>query len=163
MKTIVRLALVAFFPRSHGLPGLAELGVDAKIDALRRESSRLFWLGVVVAAVVFQLSPVVTVHRPLPAALLSEEALDRHTNRLATFPVYAVRQLVLLLKLVAGLFWGESPEVRAFLNLPAYGIDPGTRRTERRVSRTVPGERAPTSHLVQLGQRELARGRGGAA
>ena len=162
MNEIVRFALVAFFPRVDDLPGLAELGVDEKIAALRRESTLLFWTGIVAAAVFFQLSPILTVHRPWPAVLLSEEQLDAHAQKLATYPVYLIRQLIVLLKLMAGVFWGQSPEVRAFLHLPAYGADPGTRRVEATIARPISSTRAPAESLVQLGRREGARGRGAA-
>jgi hypothetical protein len=163
VNELVRFALVAFFPRVDDLPGLAELGVDEKIVALRRESTFLFWLGIVAAAVFFQLTPVLTVRRPLLAVFLSEEQLDAHADKLATFPVYLVRQLIVLLKLMAGIFWGESPEIRAFLHLPAYGSDPGTRRIASDASDMaplVPAPRAPIASLVQLGRREEERGRG---
>ncbi len=160
VNDLVRFALVAFFPREGDLPGLAELGVDDKLAALRRESTGLFWFGIVAAAVFFQLSPILTVRRPVPAVLLSEEQLDAHANRLASYPVYLVRQLIVLLKLMAGVFWGESPEIRGFLHLPAYGTDPGTRRITSDRAPLLPGERAPVPALVQLGRRELERGRG---
>ncbi len=162
MNELVRFALCAFFPREGDLPGLADLGVDDKIAALRRDSTHLFWFGIVAAAVFFQLTPIVTVRRPWPAVFLTEEQLDEHAHRLATYPVYLVRQLIVLLKLMAGVFWGQSPEVRAFLHLPAYGDDPGTRRVEPVVPRPPPArERAPVPSLVQLGKREVERGREG--
>lgn len=159
MNELVRFALVAFFPRVDDLPGLDELGVDEKIEALRRESTWLFWLGVVGAAFFFQLAPILTLYRPWPAVFLEPEQLDQHCYKLATHPVYLIRQTAVLLKLVAGLFWGQSPEIRAFLTLPAYGPDPGTRRTEPMVSRPAPVPRAPVETLVQLGRREVDRGR----
>jgi hypothetical protein len=161
VNELVRFALVAFFPREGDLPGLAELGVDEKIAALRRESTTLLWTGIVAAALFFQLSPVLTVYRPWPAVFLTEEQLDVHAHRLATFPVYLVRQLIVLLKLMAGVFWGQSPEIRAFLHLPAYGDDPGTRRTGpvAPARLATPPERAPVAALVQLGRREVERGR----
>lgn len=162
MNEIVRFALVAFFPRVDDLPGLAELGVDEKIAALRRESTAFFWTGIVAAAIFFQLSPILTVRRPWPAVLLSEDQLDAHAQRLATNPVYLIRQLVVLLKLMGGAFWGASPEIRAFLHLPAYGSDPGTRRVGAAVGRPAQAPRAPVEPLVQLGRREEARGRGAA-
>lgn len=160
MNELIRFALVAFFPRVDDLPGLDELGVDEKIAALRRESSLLFWMGVVAASIFFQLTPLLTVRRPWPAVLLSAEQLDAHAHRLATHPVYLIRQLMVLLKLVAGLFWGQSPEVRAYLHLPAYPADPATRRTEPFIGRPVLTERAPAEGLVKLGRREQERGRG---
>lgn len=159
VNELVRFALVAFFPREGDLPGLAELGVDDKIVALRRESTTLFWIGIVGAALFFQLTPILTVRRPWPAVFLTPEQLDRHAHGLASHPAYLVRQLVMLIKLTGGLFWGQSDEVRAFLRLPAYPEDPGTRRTEAHPERHVTRARAPADTLVQLGLREEARGR----
>jgi hypothetical protein len=160
MNELVRFAMVAFYPRAWGLPGLADLGVDDKIVALRRDSTRLFWFGIVAAAFFFQISPILTVGRPLPAVMLDEEQLDRHAHKLATFPVYLIRQIVVLLKLMGGVFWGSAPEIRAYLELPAYGEDPGTRRLEAQVARPPYPPRAPVPALVQLGRREVAKGRG---
>jgi hypothetical protein len=159
MNELVRLAMVAFFPRSADLPGLADLGVEDKIATLRRESTRLFWLGIVLGAVFFQISPILTLHRPWLASHLSEDERDRHANALATYPVYLVRQLIVLLKVMAGVFWGESPEIRAFIHLPAYGEDPKTRRLGATVVPLLAPPRAPAMALVQLGRREEERGR----
>lgn len=157
---LVRFALCAFFPRVDDLPGLEDLDVDRQIEALRRESTWLFWLGIVAAAVVLQVTPILTVKRPLLAVWLTPEELDAHADKLATHPLYLLRQLIVLLKLVAGIFWGQSPKVRAYLALPAYPEDPGTRRLGPSVARFVPGPRAPAPALVALGRREVARGRG---
>jgi hypothetical protein len=159
VNDLIRFAMVAFYPRVGDLPGLAELGVDEKIARLRRESTLLFWTGLVAAAVFFHLSPILTVRRPWPAVFLTEDELDEHAHKLATYPVYLVRQLVVLLKLMAGVFWGESPELRAFLHLPAYGADPGTRRLGHVDPPPPGGPRAPADALVQLGKREESKGR----
>ena len=160
MNELVRFALVALFPGDGDLPGLAELGVDDKITAIRRDSTPLFWLGLVGAALFFQLSPILTVRRPWPAVWLEPEQLDLHANRIATHPSYLIRQIMMLLKLVGGLFWGESPEIRAAMALPPYPADPGSRRTEPQIARVVLAERAPAPALVKLGRRETERGRG---
>jgi hypothetical protein len=160
VNDLIRFALVAFYPRVDDLPGLAELGVEEKIEVLRRESTFLFWLGIVAGAVFFQISPIITVHRPWPAAWLTEEQLDRHAHQLATHPAYLIRQITVLLKLVGGMFWGQSPEIRRFLTLPAYGADPGTRRIEPVVTRPAIEARKPVELLVKLGTKEQGRGRG---
>jgi hypothetical protein len=160
MNDLVRLAMVALFPRTADLPGLADLGVDAKIAMLRRESTRLFWVGIVFASLFFQVSPILTLRRPWLAHFLSDDELDRHTHELATHPVYLVRQLMMLLKVMAGVFWGESPEIRAFIHLPAYGEDPKTRRVGPTVVPLLAPRRAPVEALVQLGRLEVERGRG---
>lgn len=160
MNELVRFALAAFFPRVEDLPGVAELELDAQISQLRRESTLLFWTGLVAASVFFQLSPVLTVRRPWPAYFLTEEQLDAHANGIASYPLYLVRQIIVLLKLVGGLFWGQSREVRAFIALPPYEPDPGTRRMAPQIARFAStAARAPVPALVQLGRREEARGR----
>jgi hypothetical protein len=159
VNELVRFAMTAYFPRVDDLPGLAELGVEEKIARLRRESTSLLWLGVASAAVFFQLSPLLTIRRPVPATWLSPEDLDRHAHALATHRVYVVRQITSLLKLVAGMFWGQSPEIRALLGLPPYPDDPGTRRIEEVVPAQKFPERAPATNLVTLGRKEKERGR----
>lgn len=160
MNDLVRFALIAYFPREGDLPGLAELSVDEKIAALRRESTRLFWIGLVGAALFFQLSPILTVRRPWPAFLLDEEQLDAHAHRLSAHPSYLIRQILVLLKLVGGLFWAQSPEIRAMLALPPYPEDPATRRTEAVVLPSPAEPSSPSPALLQLGRREEERGRG---
>ncbi|MRG96184.1 hypothetical protein [Polyangium spumosum] len=159
MNELVRFALTAYYPRVDDLPGLAELGVDEKIQRLRRESTLLFWTGIVAASVAFQIAPLLTLRRPLLASWLSEEELDRHAHEMATHPAYLVRQVTFLIKLVGGIFWGQSPEVRASLELAPYPEDPGTRRLEAFVPQQGPLPGAPTDKLVALGKKERERGR----
>jgi hypothetical protein len=128
VNRIVVLPLCAFYPRVGRLPGLDELAPEARIEELRRDATGLFWLGVVAAALFFHVTPILTVRRPVLAGALSPDDLDRHTAALAGHPIYLVRQLVMMLKLVGGLFWAASPEVRACIALPPYPPDPGTRR-----------------------------------
>jgi hypothetical protein len=160
MNELVRMAMVAFFPRTADLPGLADLGVADKIARLRRESTLLFWTGIVFGSLFFQVSPILTLRRPWLAAYLSEDDLDRHANALASHPVYLVRQVTVLLKVMAGVFWGEAPEIRGFVHLPAYGVDPMTRRLDSNVAPRLAPPRAPVEALVQLGRLEVERGRG---
>ncbi len=160
MSSLVRFALVALFPGDEDVPGLADLSVDEKLVQLRRDATPLFWFGLWGAALLFQLTPILTVKRPWPAVFLTEEQLDDHANQLATHRIYVIRQIVMLLKLVGGLFWGQSPEIRALIALPAYAPDPGTRRTEALVTRTPLALRSPSPPLIQLGKREEERGRG---
>jgi hypothetical protein len=151
--------MVSLFPREEPLPGVEDLDLDAKIAVFRRESAPLLWLGIVAGAVLFQLTPILTVRRPLLASWLSPENLDAHAHKLAGHSLYEVRQLLFLLKMVGGMFWAQSDVVRASVHLPAYGADPGTRRVERQVRLPAfpPYEAAPS--LVSLGRRERERGR----
>jgi hypothetical protein len=160
MNGLVRFALCAFYPRVDDVPGLAELGVDDAVEHVRRDATALFWIGLVGAAFFFQVTPIVSLKKPVLAVMLEPEELDRHAYRIATHPSYLVRQIIVLLKLVAGMIWGQSAEIRARMALPPYPPDPGTRRTERVVARPVLGPREPSEVLVQFGRREHELGRG---
>lgn len=162
VNEFVRFALTAYYPRTEDLPGLADLDVDEKIAAFRRESTTIFWIGIVAAAVVFQLTPILTLKRPWLATWLTPEELDEHAHKLSSHPWYLVRQMPMMLKLIGGLFWAQSPEIRSFVNLAPYPPDPGTRRTEEFVPRFVAPPREITSDkLIELGRQELAAGRDG--
>jgi hypothetical protein len=160
VNELVRFALTAYYPRTDDLPGLADLDVDEKIAVFRRESTWVFWLGIVAAAVVFQIAPILTLKRPWLAVQLTPEELDRHAHALASHPWYLVRQMPSMLKLIGGMFWAQSPEIRSFVNLPPYPPDPGTRRTEAFIPRFVAPPRVVSSDkLIELGRREQVLGR----
>ncbi|MBC7173124.1 MAG: hypothetical protein H5U40_11875, partial [Polyangiaceae bacterium] len=53
---------------------------------------------------------------------------DRHALRIAGTRVYLVRQAVFLLKMFAGLCWGQHPSVRRAMHLSPYAADPGSVR-----------------------------------
>ncbi len=129
MIWLVRAAIVMLYPRVGDWPGAEDCDLDAFLERFRRETTGLMWLGVVVGAIVFQLTPVVTIFVPLPASLLSKELGNRHAERIATSNVYLLRQAIFLVKLVAGLVWGGHPLVRERLALPPLPVDPGTWRT----------------------------------
>lgn len=125
MLALVRHACVALYPATGALPGIADTDLDEFLLRFRRETTRLMWLGALLGAVVFAATPLVTVGIPLPSFLLSARQLDRHANKIATHPIYLLRQAVMLVKLVAGLCWGAHPRVRAAFGLAPYEPDPG--------------------------------------
>ena len=129
MLWLVRSAVVIIYPRTPTLPGAADCGLDEFLKKFKRESPLLIWLGTVVGALVFHLTPLFTVYLPLPAFLLPAKLADRHAARITSTNVYLVRQSVFLVKLCAGLCWGAHPEVRKFFALPPLPSDPGTWRT----------------------------------
>ena len=129
MIPLVRAAIVLLYPRTARLPGAADCDLDAFLERFRREASPLVWIGVVLGAIVFHLSPVFTVRVPLPAFLLSPALADRHAERISQSPVYLVRQTIFLVKFAAGLAWGAHASVRARFALPKLPEDPGTWRT----------------------------------
>jgi hypothetical protein len=116
-------------PRTADLPGIADTDLDAFLRRMRQESQPLYWVGLVLGAIVFVLTPLITVGVPLPAFLLPKGLLERHAERILAHPVYTVRQAALLVRLSAGMCWGADTAVRAHFGLPAYGPDPGTFRT----------------------------------
>ena len=126
---LVRAAIVMLYPRVGDWPGAEDCDLDEFLDRFRRETTALMWIGVVLGALVFQITPIVTVFVPLPASMLSKELGNRHAERVATTNVYLLRQAIFLVKLVAGLAWGGHPRVRERFALPALPPDPGTWRT----------------------------------
>jgi hypothetical protein len=124
VRFFVRNALVALYPRAHGLPGIEDCDLDAFLKKFSKEAASLLWLGVVLSALLFQATPLFTVFVPLPAFLLPSGLRDRHANKITYAPLYLVRQAIFLLKLPGGLCWGTHPEVRKHFALAAYEPDP---------------------------------------
>lgn len=129
MLWLIHSAMSAMYPRSPDFPGVADCGLREFLVRFRRETTGLIFMGVLAGSIVFQLTPLFTVFVPLPAFLLPRGLLDKHALRITTTNVYLVRQLVFLVKLIAGLCFGEDPEVRKRLALPALPPDPGTWKT----------------------------------
>lgn len=129
MNRLLAHVLAAFYPRTPDFPGLVDTGLAEFLVRLRREAAPLMRLGLYAGCVLFILSPLFTVHVPLPSFLLPRRLLDRHADRIAQVRPYAVRSLVMLLKMAAGLCWGAHPEVRARIGLPPLPPDPQGWRT----------------------------------
>jgi hypothetical protein len=117
------------YPRTEGLPGAEDCGIDEFLVRFRADTPFLMWLGVVLGAVVFHLTPILTVFVPLPAFLLPASLRDKHAYRVTTGGFYLTRQAVFLVKLAAGLCWGGHPEVRKRFALPENPADPDRWRT----------------------------------
>lgn len=112
MRFLVRSAICALYPRTEDLPGAADCDIDAFLKRFQEETTSLVWLGVVIGALVFHLTPILTVFVPLPARLLPKRLLDRHAHAIGSSRSYLVRQAIFVLKLPAGLSWGAHPRVR---------------------------------------------------
>jgi hypothetical protein len=100
------------------------MDLDEFLGRFRRDASGLLRLGVAAGLFLFVCTPLLTVYVPLPSFLLPQRMLDRHADRIATYPAYPLRSLILVLKLVAGLCWGAHPVVRERLGLPPLPPDP---------------------------------------
>jgi hypothetical protein len=129
MLWLVRFTMCSLFPRTAGLPGLRDTEVREFLRRFRRETTLLMWLGIVLGTLLFIVSPLFTVGLPLPAFLLPRAKLDRHARKLAASRFYVVRQLMFVVKMIAGFCWGADPKVRRAFNLPLLPPDPGTLRT----------------------------------
>lgn len=125
---LVRHAMKALYPRTDALPGIEDCDLDGFLARYRRESSTLMWIGLVLGAVVFAWTPLLTVYLPVPSFFLPRTLLDRHAFRITYSRLYLVRQAVFLVKLAAGMCWGQDPKVRERFALSAYPDDPGTWR-----------------------------------
>lgn len=128
MIWLVRAAIVMLYPRTDDWPGAEDCDLDAFLERFRRDTTWLMWIGVVLGSLVFHLSPILTVHVPLPAFWLSKQTGDRHAELVTTTGAYLIRQAVFLVKLPGGMAWASHPSVRARFALPALAPDPGTWR-----------------------------------
>ncbi|MGZ3423643.1 MAG: hypothetical protein ACXVEE_37625 [Polyangiales bacterium] len=125
---LMKFAMVTMMPRTEGLPGIEDCDLDGFLERMRRDSDALYWLGMIVGAWVYMLTPIVTVYLPLPAIMLPEKLLAKHSERIIASRIYLLRQAVFLVRLSAGMCWGADPAVRAKFALGPYASDPGTFR-----------------------------------
>lgn len=128
MLWLIKQAMYPLFPRSPELPGLVDTDLDAFLRRLRCEADVVFWLGLLVGALVFACTPLITLGVPLPAFLLPRRLLERHTERIIAHPIYLLRQALAVVRLIAGMCWAADPRVRACFALAPYPADPGTFR-----------------------------------
>lgn len=128
LMAITRSAMCDLMPRAAGLPGVVDTDTDGFLRSLRREAHPAYWLALVVGAVVYTLTPVLTVHVPLPAFALPARLRTLHAQRVGELRPYLLRQALFVVRLSAGMCWGRDPSVRVRFALAPYGDDPGTFR-----------------------------------
>lgn len=128
MDSLVRSAMLDFYPSTEHLPGLDQVDLDGFLKQFKKEAPPVMWAGVVAGALAYQTSPILTIGKPTLASKLSPEERDRHAELIGATNVYQVRQLINVLKMMAGLAWGQAPEVRKAMGLEPYPEDPGTWR-----------------------------------
>ncbi|MGE0787396.1 MAG: hypothetical protein AB7S26_17115 [Sandaracinaceae bacterium] len=129
LEWFIRHAMRALYPRTEALPGVEDTDDVAFVRRFREDSTTLMWAGLLLATFVFVSTPLLTVFLPVPSFLLPRRLLDRHASRITTIPIYLIRQAVFLLKLQAGLCWGQHAKVRAKMAMAPYPADPDTWRT----------------------------------
>lgn len=124
MRRLVRAALADIMPSGGPMPGLDDVDWETFVEQFKREAPPSVWAGVCAGAVVYTVSPILTVHRPVLSFQLSDELRDTHASRITDHHIYLVRQAMFVLKLAGGFAWGADPEVRRRLNLEPYMGDP---------------------------------------
>jgi fumarate reductase subunit D len=126
---LIRFAMRTMMPAEAGLPGVDDTRVTEFLRRMRREAEPLYWLGLWVGAVVFMITPLLTVYLPVPALLLPRGLRARHSERIVSHRIYVLRQAVFLVRLSAGMCWGADPAVRSAFALGPYPEEPGRFRT----------------------------------
>ncbi len=124
MRWMLHHALGAMMPGSDTLPSADDAGLGEFVPRFLHEADWLMWVGAVGASAMFVASPPLTVRRPLPSFLLSQQRLDQHAHNMSVHDAYMVRQCAFLLKMIVGMHWGAHEAVRAEWDLPPYGPDP---------------------------------------
>jgi hypothetical protein len=126
---LIKFAMCAMMPRTPGLPGIADTDIDGFLRRLHNDARSIYWTGLVLGAVLFALTPLITLGIPVPAFFLPRGLLERHADRVLSHPVYVIRQAAYLVRMSAGMCWGADSAVRARLQLAPYPPDPGTFRS----------------------------------
>ena len=130
VKALIRSTLRDLYPPSPDLPGIDDTGVDAYLDQFRAEAPTTMYAGLLAGTALYQLSPIATIKKPLPAALLRPEDKERHAQAITKTSNYPARQMIFLVKMIAGMCWAKDDRVRQKMNLDPYQDDPGTWRSE---------------------------------
>jgi len=130
MNWLIRHAMCAMMPGGGELPGLDAADAADYTRAVRAESDWLYFLGLVLGAIVFAITPLITLGVPLPSFLLPAGMLDRHAQRVVAHRSYLIKQAVFLVRLNAGMCWGKLQAPRNALGQTLYAADSGSFRAE---------------------------------
>ncbi|MBR59294.1 MAG: hypothetical protein CMH54_14920 [Myxococcales bacterium] len=122
----IQYALRTILPSGAGIKGVEETNLAAFLRQYRREAPPLMRLGLWLTTWIYLWSPILTIYVPLPLFFLPRSLREKHAFRAATHRWYLMRQSMLMLKMVAGLCWGQDQEVRSGLGVPLLEGDPGT-------------------------------------
>ncbi len=128
MRWITRNVLRNVLPAGGPLPGLEGVDLDQFLINFRQDAPWLMRVALSLSVLIYIFSTPITVFVPWPALWMPRGWRARHTERLAQHPIYVVRQTMTMLKMVAGMAWGQDPAIRQRLHLEAYEADPATWR-----------------------------------
>ena len=128
MRWLTRKVLLEILPPNGALPGLESVDLDTFLMDFNQDAPLLMRIALFLSVMVFVFSTPITVFLPWPSLWLPRALRRRHTERLATHRIYVVRQTMTMLKMIAGMAWGQDPAIRELLHLRAYEPDPATWR-----------------------------------
>ena len=130
MNWLISKTMQDLYPASADFPGIVDMGLDAYLDQFKAEAPAIMYTGLVAGSTLYQFSTMLTVGKPGPAMLLSDELREEHAQKITATSNYPLRQSIFLVKMVAGMCWGKDERVRRKMNLAPYEGDPGTWRSE---------------------------------
>ncbi len=128
MGWLTRSALKMVLPSGGPLKGIDETDLDRFFEELAHDVPPHLRAGLLAGSLLVMLGPPLTLGVPAPAFLLPEKLRGAHIYRLATHPLYLIRQATMLVKMMAGMQWGRDPQVRDELGVAPLGPDPATWR-----------------------------------
>ena len=128
MRWLTHKVLLEILPPNGALPGLESVDLKTFLSDFNRDAPLLMRVALFLSVMIFIFSTPITIFVPWPSLWLPKGARERHTIRLANHPIYVVRQTMTMLKMVAGMAWGQDPAIRERLHLKAYDPDPATWR-----------------------------------
>ncbi len=116
-------AFDAIYPESPALPhGIASMHPARYLDDLLRDVPLEQSIGIRLALWIVALAPLFTIWKLGTIASIDPDERPRVLDKLLASPVYAVRQLVLLLKAMAALLYARSAAVRAAMTQPHANV-----------------------------------------
>jgi hypothetical protein len=128
VRWITRRVLLEMLPAGGVLPGLDTVDLDGFLRNFGRDAPFLMRLGLTLSVAVFVMATPITLGIPWPAIWLPKKLRATHAGRLANHRIYMLRQALTLLKMIAGMAWGQDPAIRTRVGLDPYDEDPGTWR-----------------------------------
>ena len=126
MRAILRFVMNATMPAYDDMPGNKDTKIDAFLDEFAANAAPIIRLGFYAAAVVYVISPIITLKVPLPAFLLSSEKQVLHMEKYSESRNVIMAQLWMLQKMISALCWGMDDAVRAYFGYQPFEGDPGT-------------------------------------
>ncbi len=125
MRNLVKFVMNETMPSHDGMPGVADIQADLFLDDFGKHAHLLMRIGFRLAVLVYVFCPIFTIGVPLPANVLSKEKREAHLQAYSSSRSFLLSQTWLLIKMITGMCWGMSPEVRAYFGYQPYDPELG--------------------------------------